>query len=83
MSFGEFAEHTLEGYYNSSSPVAPPAGSDNAPPRQQQSSDDDTRHVPGTPDYPPAPNKDVAPAAVHLAAAAAGRQFAQLMITHD
>lgn len=91
MSFGEFAEHTLEGYYttSSSSTVAQPAaaaGSDDAPARQQQQSSsdvDDIRHVPGTPDYPPSPSKDVAPAAVHLAAAAAGRQFAQLMITHD
>lgn len=72
MTFGEFAEQTLDGYYT---PV-PGAGA-------SRSSDDDTGHVPGTPDYPPAAGKDVAPAAVHLAAAAAGRQFAQLMITHE
>jgi hypothetical protein len=71
MTFGQFAEHTLDGYY---APTVPGAG---------RESEDDTRHVPGTPDYPPAAGKDVAPAAVHLAAAAAGRQFAQLMITHD
>jgi hypothetical protein len=70
MTFGQFAEHTLDGYYT---PATAPGGE----------SEDDTRHVPGTPDYPSAAGKDVAPAAVHLAAAAAGRQFAQLMITHD
>jgi hypothetical protein len=74
MTFGEFAEHTLSGYYNPT-----PAGSGSS----NRSSDDDTGHVPGTPDYPPAAGKDVAPAAVHLAAAAAGRQFAQMMITHE
>lgn len=74
MTFGEFAEHTLSGYYNHA-----PAGSGSS----NRSSEDDTGHVPGTPDYPPAAGKDVAPAAVHLAAAAAGRQFAQMMITHE
>lgn len=69
MTFGEFAAHTLDGYYQ------PPQAS-------SRGSDDDQGHVPGTPDYPPAA-KDVAPAAVHVAVAAAGRQFAQLLVSHE
>jgi len=68
MTFGEFAAHTLDGYYQ--------------PPQASRGSDDDQCHVPGTPDYPPAA-KDVAPAAVHVAVAAAGRQFAQLLVSHE
>lgn len=74
MTFGEFAEHTLNGYYTPGLGASRDTDADN---------DSSTRHVPGTPDYPPSPAKDVAPAAVHLAAAAAGRQFAQLLISHD
>ena len=72
MTFGEFAEHTLNGYYT---PV-PGSGSSEEGAAGH--------HGPGTPDYPDAAaGKDVAPAAVHVAAAAAGRQFARLMITHE
>jgi hypothetical protein len=73
MTFGEFAEHTLNGYYT----PAPGAS------RASDGDDESSGHVPGTPDYPPAASKDVAPAAVHLAAAAAGRQFAQMLVAHD
>lgn len=72
MTFGAFAEHTLNGYYQL------PQGSSSS-----RDSDEDQGHVPGTPDYPPAAGKDVAPAAVHLAAAAAGTQLAQLFVSHQ
>jgi hypothetical protein len=70
MTFGAFAEHTLTGYYA-------------VGPAEAKASGDDAPHQ-RTADYPAAAAaKDVAPAAVHLAAAAAGRQLAHLVISHE
>jgi hypothetical protein len=66
MSFGEFAELTLSGYYQHSSAAQAQA-----------------QHTGLGGSHASSPAKDVAPAAVHVAAQAASRQRLQLLVSHE
>jgi hypothetical protein len=115
MTFGEFAQHTLDGYYNGQQ--LPAGASNNAAGGASSSgggggtsgehaaggdADADCRgrwdqRLASPPKGPAqrdpggataagagaAAVKDVAPAAVHMAVAATGRQLAQLMVSHE
>lgn len=92
MTFGEFAEHTLAGYYQhtraDSADASDGSCEDAAAGRWDQHGNSLSSPKPRARSGSRAPaaaaaGKDVAPASVHMAVAATGRSLAQLMVLHD